>query len=176
MIKKILFIDEYRKYISKKIPDIFSNMTRNYDVLILGDYGVAKKYTDKHDFDCSNYYRNFYTDYLVAQRYYSMLKKGGIIKIYINGHNKKYFSQKKISPFDYGFLHMVTCMEQEVKNKSIIHKINMMLNGLRLKKVTNKNRRKGIVKKAEIDQYKQLAEIKDFCAERNIKLEVMVEN
>lgn len=187
MFTKLLFLNEYRKYISNKIPDIFKDLNRNYDVLLLGDYSIVKEMVIKKGkvLDCSNYYRNFYTDNLIAKRYYSMLRKNGTIRIFVDVNNKKYFSSRKISPFDFGFLHQITLMEERTKINSISHKLNMMLNGIRLKKIEKKSNNKGIgnyikekydSSRNKKNKNEMLYDLKKFCEEREILLDIIEVN
>ena len=98
----------YKKYKSKMgINSLLQNLNRNYDKLILG-----RKYIDENDainncLDLRNYGRNFYTDVLIMERYYSFLNKNGVVEFNIF-NDYSYLNGNYISIFDATLLHRVT--------------------------------------------------------------------
>lgn len=176
MIKKYLNLDKYRAFIVNRIPNIFQELTRNYDTIILGDYAIVKTILEQEKkkekvLDLSNYFRNYYTDMLIIQRYYSLARKGGTVEIYMNVNDKKYFEKKNISPFDYGYLHPVTLMEQGVKPNSFFHKLNMVFNGIRYMRAEKKD---DIFCEKNVKESfaEKFSEIVRFCEERNLYVSI----
>ena len=104
---------KFRLFRKNHIKSLSVNLERNYDVLVLGD----SKIVPEQDATCAvytNYYRNIHTDRLVLERYYSLVRTGGIIRLYIDKLDRKYLAGKCISPFDFQYLHPVTLFEERV--------------------------------------------------------------
>lgn len=98
----------YNKYKSKiGINGLLQNLNRNYDKLILGRKNIDENVSINNCLDFRNYCRNFYTDVLFMERYYSFLKKNGVVEFNIS-NDYSYLNDNFISIFDASFLHKVT--------------------------------------------------------------------
>ena len=87
----------FRKWRREHIRSLSVNLDRNYSSLSLGDYAIVPK--QGGDICYANYFRNLHTDRLIMERYFSLLKKGGAVRLYIDTGDKAYFSNKKIAPY-----------------------------------------------------------------------------
>lgn len=119
----------FRKWRREHIRSLSVNLDRNYSSLSLGDYAIVPK--QGGDICYANYFRNLHTDRLIMERYFSLLKKGGAVRLYIDTGDKAYFSNKKIAPYDCQYLHPVTLYEENVSPSAISSKKRLILNTLR---------------------------------------------
>ncbi len=105
----------YNKHKSKFGISLLHNLKRDYEQLILGRIASGIYDNDKNHLNLQNYCRNFYTDILIMERFYSFLRKDG--KVVFNIENDKYYlTDENISIFDAFLLHRVTVYK---KNKYI---------------------------------------------------------
>ena len=157
----------YRKYL-KKFPGTVDSKIRNYDYMLLGTLG--------HPDSCGvclnlcGVNRNFYTDWLLVERYYSFLKKEGEIIVKASG-GRGYFNSKKINRFDIPALHEVTLWENGIDcrgkqynsilvGNQILFLIYVVLSFIKGKNVPSM-------------QNKEFQEMVFFCKERHISLKVI---
>lgn len=161
---------KYEQYIKLVVPDIHTNLYRNYDVLILGnrklDIEIKKNYLDLR-----NYKRNLYTDILILERYYGFLKDNGKIIFYICKNDCKNLYSKHISIFDYEFLHSVTLLEHDLKIKSVKYYCYKVFRTIKFVLIN-----KDIIRDFRVvnDVYIDENYIKEFCEKRNLKYEFII--
>ena len=103
----------YRKYKTNKFPGTIDSPTRNYDNLVIGNGFIRKlkKYYFEltgETLDLTAIGRNFYTDRLILERYFSFLKPGGKAVFCMDCGDTDYFDDKCINRFDMIGLHEVT--------------------------------------------------------------------
>ena len=94
----------YNKHKSNYNISLLHNFKRDYEKLILGRITNISMKKNKNYLNLQNYCRNFYTDILMIERYYSFLRKGGEIVLNIE-NDKSYLSNETISIFDASLLH-----------------------------------------------------------------------
>lgn len=174
LIIATLSVIKYKYYLRTVIPDIHGNLKRNYDYMILGNRNIDID-VSKNSLDLRNYKRNIYTDILVMERFYSFLKKNAEIKFYIDRNDEKVFHEKRISKFDYEFLHRVTLMEHNISQVSFKYKIYKIIVAIKFLFV-NKNfvKRKSTLKALnkidnQVEQY-----VKSFCEKRNLNYKFII--
>ncbi|WP_418223333.1 hypothetical protein [Clostridium isatidis] len=174
---------KYTSHINNRIPNIMENLVRNYDNIILGN--ESKIYENKinkneKNLYLTNYSRNLYTDILILKRWYSFLRKEGIVHFNIDCKNRKYLFSEKISIFDDEFLHQVTLMEhgkdisskkykiiKESKNILFVFQNNFRTKSKKYDNLTSEDVQKLIFKIKSIDS---------FCKVRNIQLKIYFYN
>lgn len=106
---------KYREYCRKKFPGTVGSKQRNFDCMLLGKYNKEQK--QNNTLDLSGYGRNFYTDCLIVERYFSFLRPHGVVKIMIDASDSRYLLKEKISRFDITALHEVTLWEHGIDKR-----------------------------------------------------------
>ncbi len=158
----------YKQYISSHTISLTKNLQRNYDFLILGSKNIT--FSENHsNLDLRNYGRNQYTDFLIVQRYYSFLKKGGTVRILIDLADKTYQSSSKISYFDYPLLHKVTLLEHGISINSKFEYLKRLWYYplFFLISIPKKQFQNHVLECSD-----SFAPIKEFCSSRGIQLEL----
>ena len=103
----------YNKHKSKYDISLLHNLKRDYEKLILGRI-TSKVYCKKTNvLNLQNYCRNFYTDVLIMERFYSFLRKESDVCFNIE-NDKYYLTDENISIFDAFLLHRVTVYKQNI--------------------------------------------------------------
>lgn len=158
-----------KKYKRKMIINPKDDIERNFDRLVIGD-ATSIIETKDNALYLTSYNSNFITDCELIKRYYSFVKNGGYIDLYINRGNKFYFNCKSIDPFSYDLLHKVTLYENGI-NKLRFYR------GLMICSITFPIivlfRKKHLTNKYD-DSELYFVSISDFCNKRMIKLQVYI--
>ena len=92
-----------------RAPELLNDDKRNYDMLILG-YKMPQNKEVYNGLDMTITYSTLYSDFLLMQRYYSLVKKGGTI-IFNLPENRLYYKKHRLSIFTLNMLHPVTILE-----------------------------------------------------------------
>lgn len=170
---------KYVSYCEKQIPDIFRNPERNYDEIVLGEY-PGKYISEEKKSKClylNGYKRNFYTDILIMERYYSFLRKGGTIIFVMDLNNKKYFTKNRISIFDDKYFHVVTLLEHGKNTDTMKYQLSEYYKGFLfllttyLQREDNGNKKRNIVSDKRVFPKHvrgKMEDIKKFCETRGI--------
>ena len=154
----------------KKAPDLLVNDKRNYDILILGDKSYEFHY--KNGLDLTISFSNLHSDYLILQRYYSLLKLGGKVELYMP-NNKKYFKNKNISIFALNLLHPVTILDHSKLLYNYYYKWEEFMNPLIF---IFKNLFCYNYSKINEMDFILLKDIQAFCKERGLQIFFYLDN
>lgn len=170
-----LGLKKYKSYRADLVPNIFENLIRNYNELTLGDRDDVPSLHNNDVLHLDGYYRCFYSDYLILQRFYSMLKNGGTVRLHINCKRRAYFDKSTIPFLDYGFMHRVTMMENHISKTGLSYKMNKFFS---IYKVLFHKWRIEYHDDETVIKWltKGLPKMVDFCEKRNLKLIIMVKN
>lgn len=147
----------------EKQPNLLQDKRRNFDIIYIGDlcqYGAGLDLTVK--------YSNLYSDYLLLQRYYSLLSKTGRVIFNIKA-NRNYMKSQKLSWFVLGMLHPVTLLEHGKVYYNYVYKWEELFTPLYYiirHIVPNVNNEDSILNKNDL-----VDEIKKFACDRSIKVE-----
>lgn len=169
----------YVTSVMNNIPDILKNMTRNYDMLILGERKNEFACNEKSFLDLTNINRNFYTDILILERYHSFLRRQGLIVFHIDCGNTKYLNDNKISEFDARFLHRVTLMEHNIYKNYFGWLFRDSITGVKyvlFKLFKIKSPKIEMEDKEFNNIFYKMSRINSFCAERNLYVEYKLIN
>jgi hypothetical protein len=175
-IKKILQIlqiisgnSSLRKKICEKNPGTFTEIRRNFEVLVIGEMYDVKKIINKDktylQFDAPN--RTLFASFLILQGKFSWLKEGkGKCIIICKKSNEE---KKNISMFDVPFLHSIIINKYNLKRQQTELIFPLLFHPLQVFKfLFGKRYNMSSVEKCPFP------EIEDFCAQRNIELEYRV--
>ncbi|MDD3414648.1 MAG: hypothetical protein PHY47_11685 [Lachnospiraceae bacterium] len=143
----------------KKAPDLLNDGQRNFGIMYLG---WPIEYVD--GLDMTVVYSNLYSDFLIFQRYYSLLKKGGTVIFYLKD-DLKYFYKRKLSLFCLNMLHPVTLLEHGKIYYDYEYKWNEMFNTIIYFLMIFRKE----IRVTKIN-YNQLREIKTFAQERDLEI------
>lgn len=178
MVLAICIYKSFLSYRANHILSLSKNLKRNYSSLMLGDYAITPK-PCVNEISYANYYRNVYTDRLILERYYSLVKSGGSVNLYIDLHQSALHNKNKVSSFDYQYIHPVTLFEEGIdlnhansKKIKILNLFKYIFTGM------GKYKKKCKFSTMIIDQttgfYSIIEEMDDFCKKRELKLNVFV--
>lgn len=173
----------YKSYLSYRANHILSlskNLKRNYVGLILGDSAITPNPGD-NEISYANYYRNIYTDKLMLERYYSLVKAGGCVKLYIDLHKSVYHETRKVSTFDYQYLHPVTLLEEGIDLNFVGSNKVKLINLIKyIFTCLGRYKKKVCFSAMKIDQsnnfYCTIKEMDEFCKKRGLELKIFVAN
>lgn len=165
---------EFIKFLESIIPNLFINSNRGYKIITLGEKKNFS-HSDEEKLDMSNFYRNFYTDFLIIKRYYSFLDREGSFMLDLREVSKNYFGMNKISTLDYWLLHEVTLIEHDVDRDSFILKI-FLLKAIVLFSLSKFRFLKKDFSYFSVDNFDEslLFDINNFLDERDLKMVIMV--
>lgn len=148
----------------KKEPKLLNDSTRNYQYLELG----YQRTRENSGLDLTQKYTNLYSDFLLLKRYYSLVKRGGVIVVNMDA-TKSYMLKQQPTVFSLCMLHPVTLLElgifyyvYEIKLKGILTPLFFLLN-----EVTSHIIKK---KKTNICNKILMSDMENFCKERNLKI------
>lgn len=163
---------KYREYCRLKFPGTVGSKQRNFDCMLLGKYN--KEQMQNNTLDLSGYGRNFYTDCLIVERYYSFLRPNGVVKIMIDASDSRYLLREKISRFDITALHEVTLWEHGIDTHCRWYKVYLKVIGalfvlgtISVPMVRRSYRRLPI---------QQMNNIVEFCKERELQVVFVIVN
>ena len=167
---------KYRIHCDKIIPNMMTNLERNYDSIVLGELTNIQKFDiEEKTLILGNFYRNLYTDELVMQRFYSYLKRGGTVYFVIDRCKLSDIRSKRISPLDYVFLHDVTLLEHGIDRGGLKYKMLERKAALLLLLQPFIKRKSYISSSSE--EYEYIKDrITSFCIERNINCKFVTGN
>ena len=148
----------------KKTPDLLRSNSRNYSFLELGYKAVRVD-----SLDLTQKYTNLYSDFLVLQRFYSLVKQGGTI-IFNMWSSEYYMSSHRPSLFSLCMLHPVTLLELGRIYFFYEYMCGEILNPLLflIKEIIHRNDRAN--KNCKCNR-EMMSEIEAFCGKRNLKIE-----
>lgn len=162
----------YKRYKILKFPGTVGSMLRNYDNLVLGKASL-RKLVNKHlgmsgeTLDLMAIGRNFFTDRLIFERYFSFLKPSGKAIFCVDCGDAAYLNNKHISRFDEIGLHEVTLWENgiDIRSREYVktEKINSCF--FLISRLLKYNRKINMVSNLPVEE---MVEIKKFCEIRNI--------
>lgn len=165
------------KFVKEKRVNILEDK-RNYDEMIICDE-MYKKHIDKSPniYVRTNFNSNFYTDFLILERYYSFVKEKGKIIFVFDGKNNKYFKSKKIDSLEYPFLHPVTLRENNIKLDSLKYKLIKHINPMKI--LLYKLKIHTIRSYKQCNQFlleEKIEKLYTFTSERNMRLKIILKN
>lgn len=157
----------YMNYCNSIVPNFLINLNRNYEYIILGNINNEN---ENNSLILKNYKRNLYTDILIMERFYSLLKPGGTCIFYIK-NDKNYILCNKISPFDFCFLHPVTIYEHSKRIFTYVFQFKEIFSGIPflLSKFTSSFSSR-IDEEDLIQLENMLLEINNFSIKRNFRI------
>ena len=162
---------KYREYCYNKFPGTVSSRQRNFDCMLLGKINKEKK--QNNTLDLSGYGRNFYTDCLIVERYYSFLRPNGVVKIMIDASDSRYLLKERISRFDITALHEVTVWEHGIDKRSRLYNVYL--------KVLGSLFVLGMIPTPTVRNYRglplqRMKNIIEFCKERGLQVVFVIVN
>lgn len=168
----------YRKYKTAKFPGTVGTTMRNYDNMVLGKAAVGKNCRQRlkltgESLDLTAIGRNFYTDKLILERYFSFLKPGGEAVFCMDCGDTAYFDDKYISRFDAIGLHEVTLWENGIDVRSGEFEKSERINSW-LFLISRLLMRIGRIKAVYDLPVTEMAEIKKFCDVRNFQVQFIL--
>ncbi len=163
----------YRKYKSEKFPGTVSSAIRNYDNLVLGKESFLE--LPGLSLDLTAKYRNFFTDRLILERYFSFLKPGGKVVFYMDCKDPAYLKDRTIGRFDAFGLHEVTLWEHGIDARSKEFNRRERINSC-LFLFAKYFRHSGMLRTVcELPSF-EMEEIKKFCDTRNLETQFILYN
>ena len=164
------------KFMKQRRTNILKDK-RNYEKMVICDEMYVKDIDKNNTYMRTNFNRNFYTDFLVLQRYYSFLKEDGQVSFIFDCNNNQYFNKKNIDSIEWPFLHQVTLKENNINLDSLKYKLVRDINAykiifykLGIYRMKNKKDCNIEIIKKKIEQ------LYDFTKERNLKLNIKIKN
>lgn len=156
----------------KKVPNIFNNCNRDYEMLFIGSSYLID---NKKILNCCAYNRSLEMDFEILKRLYSFLSKNGEVCI---SYNFKYDKLKGINPNDIYYLHSVTMEELNISNQKVRYYLPFFISPMYSLKFWRWEKGKKIYEKEKNNDIQELQnyliQIGEFVTEREIRTHIFI--